>query len=150
MAEDIKGRIREGLPYPIGAHWDGDQTFHGWPPDIAPGQVYGYRVHGPCEPDAGHRFNPMKLLLDPYARAHIGELQWDPAIFGYTIGHADEDLSFDGRDSAPFMPKSIVVDPNFDWRGQPPRKPISWDKTIFYETHVRGYTKLHLKAPDKS
>ncbi|PNG28055.1 glycogen debranching enzyme GlgX [Methylocella silvestris] len=180
MAETIKSRIREGLPYPIGATWDGkgvnfalfsanatkvevclfdsegktelervalpeytDQIYHGWLPDVGPGQVYGYRVHGPYEPDAGHRFNPTKLLLDPYGRAHMGDLQWDPAVFGYTIGHADGDLSFDERDSAPFMPKSIVVDPNFDWRGQPRRSPVAWDRTIFYEAHVRGYTKLH-------
>ena len=185
MVDNLKGRIREGSPYPLGAHWDGkgvnfalfsahaskfevclfdaegetelervvlpeytDQIFHGWLPGIGPGQVYGYRVHGPYEPEAGHRFNPMKLLLDPYARAHIGELQWDPAIFGYTIGHPDEDLSFDERDSAPFLPKSIVVDPNFDWRGQPHRKPVAWDQTIFYETHVRGYTKLHPNVPE--
>jgi glycogen operon protein len=120
-----------------------DQIFHGWLPDLGPGQVYGYRVHGPYEPDAGHRFNPMKLLLDPYARAHIGDLQWDPAVFGYTIGHPDGDLSFDARDSAPFVPKSIVVDPNFDWHGQPMRKPVAWDRTVFYEAHVRGYTKLN-------
>ncbi|VTZ25987.1 Glycogen operon protein GlgX homolog [Methylocella tundrae] len=120
-----------------------DQIFHGWLPDIGPGQVYGYRVHGPYEPDAGHRFNPMKLLLDPYGRAHMGDLQWDPAVFGYILGHPDEDLSLDERDSAPFMPKSIVVDPNFDWHGQPRRKPIAWDRSVIYELHVRGYTKLH-------
>ncbi|ACK52675.1 glycogen debranching enzyme GlgX [Methylocella silvestris BL2] len=185
MAETIKSRIREGLPYPIGATWDGegvnfalfsanatkvevclfdsegktelervalpeytDQIYHGWLPDVGPGQVYGYRVHGPYEPNAGHRFNPTKLLLDPYGRAHMGDLKWDPAVFGYTIGHADGDLSFDERDSAPFMPKSIVVDPNFDWRGQPRRSPVAWDRTIFYEAHVRGYTKLHPKIPE--
>jgi isoamylase len=185
MTLDLKGSIREGLPYPLGASWDGkgvnfalfsanatkvevclfdaggknelqrvalpeytDQIFHGWLPELEPGQVYGYRVHGPYDPDAGHRFNPMKLLLDPYARAHIGELRWDPAIFGYTIGHEDGDLSLDERDSAPFVPKCIVVDPNFDWRGQPSRNPIAQDKTIFYEMHVRGYTKLHPSVPE--
>ena len=125
-----------------------DQIFHGWIPEIGPGQVYGYRVHGPYAPDAGHRFNPNKLLLDPYARAHVGELQWDHSIFGYTIGHKDEDLSFDERDSAPFMPKSVVVDQNFDWHGQPRRNPIAWDRTVLYETHVRGYTKLHPKVEE--
>jgi isoamylase len=155
LASIVKNRLREGLPLPRGATWDGkgtnfalfsanatkveiclfdetgrteleritlpeytDQIFHGYLPDIAPGQIYGYRVHGPYEPDAGHRFNPNKLLLDPYARAHNGELTWDPALFGYTIGHPDDDLSFDERDSAPFMPKSVVIDPNFDWHGQ--------------------------------
>nr|WP_321984755.1 glycogen debranching protein GlgX [uncultured Lichenicoccus sp.] len=125
-----------------------DQIFHGWIPDIGPGQVYGYRVHGPYAPDAGHRFNPNKLLLDPYARAHVGELQWNPAIFGYTIGHDDEDLSFDERDSAAFMPKSVVVDQNFDWHGQPHRNPIAWDRTVLYETHVRGYTKQHPRVDE--
>jgi isoamylase len=125
-----------------------DQIFHGYLPDIAPGQIYGYRVHGPYEPDAGHRFNPNKLLLDPYARAHNGELTWDPALFGYTIGHPDEDLSFDERDSAPFMPKSVVIDPNFDWHGQAQRHPVVWDRTILYETHLRGYTKKHPNVPE--
>ena len=123
-----------------------DQIFHGWLPDIGPGQRYGYRVHGPYEPDSGHRFNPNKLLLDPYARAHVGDLTWDPAVFGYTIGHKDEDLSFDERDSARFVPKSVVVDPDFDWRGEAERNPIPWDRTIFYETHVRGYTMKHPKV----
>src|SRR3954471_14301327 len=92
-----------------------DEVWHGYLPDVGPGTVYGYRVHGPYEPDAGHRFNPNKLLLDPCARAHTGSLKWDHACFGYTIGHKDEDLSFDTRDSAPFVPKSVVIDPNFDW-----------------------------------
>src|ERR1700734_1208067 len=79
-----------------------DQFFHGWVSGIPPGQVYGYRVYGPYEPAKGHRFNPNKLLMDPYARAHTGEMKWDPACYGYTIGAADEDLSFDERDSARF------------------------------------------------
>ena len=105
--------------------------------------MYGYRVYGPYEPAAGHRFNPHKLLLDPYARAHTGELTWDPACFGYTIGAEGDDLTFDDRDSAPFVPKCVVVDPNFDWQGEPNRRPVSWDHTILYETHVRGYTRRH-------
>ena len=126
-----------------------DQIFHGWLPDVGPGQIYGYRVHGPYAPEAGHRFNPNKLLLDPYAPAHFGELEWDPALFGYTIGHPDDDLSFDERDSAPFMVKSVVIDPSFDWKGQPKRNPIPWDRTILYETHVRGYTMKHPAVPEK-
>jgi isoamylase len=126
-----------------------DQIFHGWLPDIGPGQVYGYRVHGPYEPTAGHRFNPNKLLLDPYARGHTGELKWDPACFGYTIGAEGDDLSFDTRDSARFMPKCVVVDPGFDWQGEPNRHPIAWDRTVLYETHVRGFTKLHPAVPEK-
>jgi glycogen operon protein len=120
-----------------------DQIWHGYIPDVGPSSVYGMRVHGPYEPEAGHRFNPNKLLLDPYARAHIGELKWAPEIFGYTIGAENEDLSFDERDSAPFMPKCVVVDPNFDWQGQPRSRGVPWDQTIIYELHVRGYTKLH-------
>ncbi len=126
-----------------------DQIFHGWLPGVGPGQIYGYRVHGPYAPEAGHRFNPNKLLLDPYAPAHFGELKWDPALFGYTIGHPDDDLSFDERDSAPFMVKSVVIDPSFDWRGQPKRNPIAWDRTVLYETHVRGYTMKHPAVPEK-
>ena len=124
-----------------------NQIWHGYLPDIGPGQYYGYRVHGPYEPQNGHRFNPNKLLLDPYARAHAGALEWNPAVFGYNVESTD-DLTFDERDSAPFMPKCVVVDPNFDWRGDPGRQPIAWDRTIIYETHVKGFTKLHPAVPD--
>src|SRR5690606_24700645 len=92
-----------------------DETWHGYVPGLRPGQVYGYRVHGPYAPEEGHRFNPNKLVLDPYARAHIGELKWDPSVFAYKVGDPDADLSFDERDSAPFMPKCVVVDSNFAW-----------------------------------
>src|SRR3954453_13449887 len=119
-----------------------NQIWHGYLPDVTPGTIYGYRVHGPYEPDAGHRFNPNKLLLDPYACAHIGQIQWHPSVFGYVMESMD-DLTFDARDSAPYMPKCTVVDPNFDWRGNPSRRPIPWDDTIIYETHVRGYAKQH-------
>jgi len=120
-----------------------DQIWHGYIPDVAPGSVYGYRVHGPYAPQEGHRFNPNKLLLDPYARAHTGALTWAPECFGYTLGSPDEDLSFDERDSAPFVPKCVVVDPNFDWKGQPRSRGLSWDRTIIYEMHVKGFTKKH-------
>src|SRR5450631_1204424 len=120
-----------------------NQIFHGYLPDIGPGTYYGYRVHGPYEPEAGHRFNPNKLLLDPYARAHSGKLTWDPAVFGYTIGAEGDDLTFDERDSAPFVPKSVIVDPNFDWHGEYRRRTVPWEGTIVYETHVKGFTKLH-------
>jgi isoamylase len=126
-----------------------DQIWHGYLPDIGPETVYGFRVHGPYEPLAGHRFNPNKLLLDPYARAHTGKLKWDPACFGYTIGSPNADLSFDERDSAPFVPKCVVVDPNFDWRGQPRSRGIPWDQTIVYEMHVKGFTKLHPGVTEK-
>jgi isoamylase len=85
---------------------------------LKPGAVYGYRVHGPYEPENGHRFNPNKLLLDPYAKAHVGELKWDPAVFGYTLNADGDDLTFDERDSAPFVPKCQVVDQSFSW--EPP------------------------------
>ena len=101
---------------------------------------YGYRVHGPYEPNLGHRFNPDKLVLDPYARAHAGELKWDPAVFGYQMESMD-DFTFDERDSAPFMPKCVVVDPNFDWKGERNRQFVPWEHTILYETHVKGFTK---------
>jgi glycogen operon protein len=126
-----------------------DGFWHGYIPGVDPGSVYGLRVHGPYNPEAGHRFNPHKLVLDPYARAHIGALKWAPECFGYTIGAESDDLSFDERDSAPFMPKCVVVDPNFDWRGQPRSRRIPWDRTIIYETHVRGFTKLHPAVPEK-
>src|ERR1700710_2888835 len=93
-----------------------EDVWHGYFNDVSPGQLYGYRAHGPYEPEHGHRFNPNKLLLDPYACAHTGELIWVPAIFGYTMESGD-DLTFDERDSAPFMPKCTVVDPGFDWTG---------------------------------
>ena len=177
-----RSRVREGMPNPLGATWDGlgvnfalfsahatkvelclfdesgeteiervelpeytDEVWHGYLPDARPGTVYAYRVHGPYEPEAGHRFNPNKLLLDPYAKQLVGELTWDPAVFGYTAG--TEDLTFDERDSAFFMPKCRVIDPAFTWgREQPPR--VSWERTIFYETHVRGYTMRHPAVPE--
>jgi glycogen operon protein len=119
-----------------------NQIWHGYLPDVQPGTAYGFRVHGPYEPDAGHRFNPNKLLLDPYAYAQVGELKWNPALFGYQLESGD-DLTFDDRDSAPFMPKCLVVDPSFDWSGERGRKHIPFDDTLIYELHVRGYTKLH-------
>jgi isoamylase len=125
-----------------------DQIFHGFLPDVGPGTFYGFRVHGPYDPEQGHRFNPNKLLLDPYARAHAGELKWDPAVFGYNMESGD-DLTFDERDSAPFVPKCVVVDSSFDWKGEAERKPVPWDRTIVYETHVKGFTKKHPDVPEK-
>jgi isoamylase len=119
-----------------------DEIWHGYLPDARPGTIYGYRVHGPYDPLNGHRFNPNKLLLDPYAKAHVGQLKWSDEVFGYTIGAEGDDLSFDDRDSSSFVPKSRVIDPAFTWsRDRAPRVP--WDQTIFYEMHVRGFTKLH-------
>src|SRR3712207_5591157 len=98
-----------------------DEVWHGYLPDARPGTTYGFRVHGPYEPTAGHRFNPNKLLLDPYAKQIVGQLTWNPALFGYQMETAD-DLTFDERDSAPFMPKARVIDPAFTWgRERAPR-----------------------------
>jgi glycogen operon protein len=123
-----------------------DQIWHGYLPEITPGTLYGFRVYGPYEPKSGHRFNPNKLLLDPYACAHFGDLKWNPAVFGYQMETGD-DLTFDKRDSAPFMPKCAVVDPNFDWTGSRGRKSAPWNNTILYEMHVRGFTKRHPSVP---
>ncbi|WP_062388857.1 glycogen debranching protein GlgX [Pseudomonas abietaniphila] len=178
-------RIREGLPFPLGANWDGlgvnfaifsanatkvelclfdstgeeeierielpeytDEIFHGYLPDAHPGLVYGYRVYGPYDPKNGHRFNHNKLLIDPYAKQLVGKLKWSEALFGYTIGHPDEDLSFDERDSAPFVPKCKVIDPAYTW-GRDQRVNVPWEKTIFYETHTRGFTMRHPSVPDE-
>src|SRR5246127_2353025 len=119
-----------------------DEMWHGYLPDAGPGTVYAYRVHGPYEPDKGHRFNPNKLVLDPYAKAHIGELKWGPELFGYTIGADGDDLTFDERDSGPLMPKCVVVDPAFTW-ARDRRSGVSWPHTIVYELHVKGFSKLN-------
>ena len=182
---DRKSEVREGLPHPCGATWDGEgtnfaifsgnatkvelclfdergereleriklpeytnQIWHGYLPGTKPATVYGYRVHGPYEPEKGHRFNPNKLLLDPYACGHIGGLKWDAAIFGYQMDTMD-DLTFDERDSAPYMPKCVVVDPTFQWSEARTQKRIPWDDTIVYELHLRGFTKQHPKVPQE-
>jgi isoamylase len=178
-----RSRVREGLPFPLGATWDGlgvnfalfsahatkvelclfdldgrreleriempeytDEVWHCYLPDARPGTVYGYRVHGPYEPQHGHRFNPNKLLLDPYAKTLVGGVRWSDAHFGYRVGSPRGDLSFDRRDSAPGTPKCRVVDPAFTWGATlPPR--IPWERMIVYETHVRGYTMRHPAVP---
>jgi isoamylase len=123
-----------------------DEVWHGFLSDGRPGSFYGYRVHGPYDPGNGHRFNPNKLLLDPYAKAILGRLDWHPALFGYRKESGD-DLTFDERDSAPFVPRCRVIDPAFTWGDdRPPRTP--WERTIIYEVHVRGYTKLHPDVPE--
>ena len=125
-----------------------DEVWHGYLPTALPGTVYGYRVHGPYEPDAGHRFNPNKLLIDPYAKQLVGALRWGPELFGYTLDHADKDRSFDERDSAPLMQKCRVIDPAFTWGSS--RKPETpWERTIFYEMHVKGFTELHPLIPQE-
>jgi len=177
-------RLREGLPFPLGATWDGlgvnfalfsahatkvelclfddkgqtelerielpeytDEIWHGYLPDAHPGQIYGYRVHGPYEPDAGHRFNPHKLLIDPYAKQLVGQLRWSESLFGYHIGSKDADRSFDKRDSAHYVPKSKVIDPAFTWGRERPAR-VPWDRTIIYEMHLRGFTMRHSAVPE--
>jgi glycogen operon protein len=123
-----------------------DQVWHVYLPEARPGQRYGYRVHGPYAPNEGHRFNPDKLLLDPYAKAIAGTIKWSDALFGYTLGHPDADLSRDDRDSARGLPKCVVVDPAFSWGDDhPPRTP--WHKTLIYEVHVKGFTIRHPEVP---
>jgi isoamylase len=177
-------RIKSGLPYPLGATWDGkgvnfslfsanatkvelclfdatgvreiarfvlpectDEIWHGYLPDARPGTLYGYRVDGPYDPGRGHRFNAHKLLLDPYAKSLHGSFRWSDAHFGYRIGSPRQDISFDRRDSARGMPKCRVVDPGFTWGAdRAPDRP--WSETIIYETHLRGFTKLHPAVPE--
>ncbi|MGI4984226.1 MAG: glycogen debranching protein GlgX [Janthinobacterium lividum] len=170
----IPDRLLPGLPYPLGATWDGlgtnfavfsanaaaidlcifdpsgkrqiarltlpectNEVWHGYLPDVHPGLLYGYRAHGPYQPQHGHRFNPNKLLLDPYARQLLGPLRWSDALYGYRLNSNREDLSFDRRDSAPGMPKCVVVDDHFDWsEDRRPARP--WSDTVIYEAHLRG------------
>ena len=123
-----------------------DQVWHIYLPEVRPGQRYGYRVDGPYAPEEGHRFNPAKLLLDPYAKAIAGSIKWSDALFGYTIGHPDADLSRDECDSAAGLPQCVVVDPAFSWGNDaPPRTP--WHKTLIYELHVKGFTIRHPEVP---
>jgi isoamylase len=123
-----------------------DEVWHGYLPGLRPGALYGYRVYGPYDPANGHRFNHHKLLLDPYAKAQSGQLRWSDAHYGYRIGATRGDLSFDRRDNAIGMPKSVIVDTTFMWgHDRPPDVPSM--KRVFYEAHVRGYTMLH---PDVS
>ena len=118
-----------------------DEVWHGYLPYARPGLLYGFRAHGPYEPEQGHRFNPNKLLLDPYAKGLSGSVKWTDALFGYRVNSARADLSFDRRDSAPAMPKGVVISSQFDWSGD--RRPNTpWSETVIYEAHVRGLTRL--------
>ncbi len=124
-----------------------DHVWHGFLPDLKPGQLYGYRVHGPYEPARGHRFNPNKVLIDPYAKAIAGDVRWCDEMFSYTIGHGDADLSFDARDNAAFTPKAVVIDPSFSWgNDERPNRPLH--ETVIYEAHVKGFSKLWDAIPE--
>jgi glycogen operon protein len=122
-------------------------VWHGYIKDVKPGQIYGYRVHGPYEPQNGHRFNPNKVLVDPYAKCVVRGVKWDDALFGYTIGSKEEDLSFDERDSAKFAPLAAVIEPTFEW-GDDRAPNTPWNKTIIYEAHVKGFTMLNEHIPE--
>ena len=125
-----------------------DLVWHCYLPDVRPGQRYGYRVHGPYDPRHGHRFNPAKLLIDPYAKRIDGAVKWDDSLFGYRIGADVEDLEPDERDSAPFAPKSVVINQAFVWGDDmPPR--TAFDRTLIYEVHVKGFTQLHPDVPEE-
>lgn len=176
-------RVEAGLPFPMGATWDGsgvnftlfsahadsvelclfdrsgrreieritlpeytNEVWHGYLPEVRPGQLYGYRVHGPYDPKNGLRFNPNKLMIDPYAAHLHGDIRWHDAVFGYRVGHGREDLSFDRRDSAFVMPKCKVIDPAVTW-GDDRRLGRPWAETIIYEAHVKGMTALHPDLP---
>ena len=123
-----------------------DNVWHGYFPEVRPGQHYGYRVYGPYAPQQGLRFNPHKLLLDPNTKAIGGEFIWDDALFGYIIGDDALDLSFDERDSAPFMPKAVVIDTAFSWDNDRQLHTL-WHKTLIYELHVKGFTAQHPDVP---
>ncbi|HKI35105.1 MAG TPA: glycogen debranching protein GlgX [Gemmataceae bacterium] len=125
-----------------------DQVWHCYLPDALPSQLYGYRVHGPYEPAQGRRFNANKIVLDPYAKAIGRDLKWDDSLFGYTIGEAEADLSFDERDNAAVCPLAAVLDSAFTWGDdRPPRTP--WHKTLIYELHVKGFTQRMPGVPEE-
>ncbi|MGB1035559.1 MAG: glycogen debranching enzyme GlgX, partial [Primorskyibacter sp.] len=135
---DASGREMLNLALP---ECDGD-IWHGYVPGLRPGQLYGFRAHGPYHPEAGHRFNPHKLLMDPYAKRLTGHPIWNDALYGYRMDDPLGDLSFDTRDSAPFMPRSVVEDPAFSWHPRPvPDTPLA--DTVIYEAHVKGQTAAH-------
>ena len=173
-----------GVPYPLGATWDGDGTnfavfsenatsvelclfdevgnetrlelteidsfvWHCYLPGIGPGQHYGYRVDGPFDPERGHRFNRHKLLLDPYAKSIDGDVDWSEEVFGYNFGAGDDvDLTLNESDSAPRVPKSVVIDPTFEWEGDETLR-TPWHRTVIYETHVKGFTYTNPAIPEE-
>jgi len=125
-----------------------DMVWHGFLPDVQPGQLYGYRISGPYDPMAGHRFNPSKVLVDPYAKSIARTLRWSDEMFGYRIGAPEADMVRDERDNAAFAPLAAVIDPSFTWGDDaPPRTP--WHRTVIYEAHVRGMTKRHPGVPER-
>ncbi len=144
LYDDVRGRETARLTLPeVTRH-----IWHGYVAGMTPGQLYGYRVSGPYAPRDGYRFNPSKLLVDPYARAIAGQVDWSTPVFAYRVGSRTEDLTRDIRNSGRGVPKSVVIDPEFDWQGDaPPRVP--WADTIVYETHVKGMTARHPEVPEE-
>lgn len=136
----------ENIRIPVTEHTD--QVWHVFLPDVRPGQLYGFRVSGPYDPQQGLRFNSSKLLLDPYAKAIAGEVSWADEMFGYVIGGEKEDLTQDFRDDAWGVPKSVVIDTGFDWQGdKKPGTPLH--SSVIYEVHVKGFSELWPDVPEK-
>jgi glycogen operon protein len=133
----------ETVTIPLAEHTD--MVWHGYLPDVRPGQLYGYRIHGPFAPLSGQRFNPNKLVMDPYAKVIGRTVRWDEALFGFKFGH--EDTTFDERDSAPFAPLAAVIDNSFTWGDDRPLR-TPWHETLIYELHVKGFSKLNPKIPE--
>jgi isoamylase len=178
-------RVWPGVPYPLGATWDGvgvnfaifsehatrvelclfdspsddvevltiplpeqtDMVWHGYLPDVHPGQLYGYRIHGPYTPHQGHRFNPHKLVLDPYAKVMGRAVRWNEALFGFRPDGEQDDTTFDARDSAPYAPLAAVADTAFTWGDDRPLR-TPWHETLIYELHVKGFTQLNPYVPE--
>ena len=124
-------------------------VWHGYIAGLRPGQQYGYRVHGPYEPKQGHRFNPHKFLIDPYAKQLTGHPVWNDALYGYEVGHKNKDLSFDTRDSADFMPRSVVTNPAMTSARAGARPDTPWSETVVYEAHVKGLTAQRGDVSDR-
>ncbi len=135
---------QENIRIPMTEHTD--QVWHIFLPDVRPGQLYGFRVFGPYDPERGHRFNSSKLLIDPYAKAIAGRVNWADEMFGYVVGGPSDDLARDFRDDAWGMPKAVVIDPEFDWE-QTPRPQVPLHRSVIYEVHTKGFTKLNEKVP---
>jgi glycogen operon protein len=145
LFDDLEA-TEENIRIPVSEHTD--QVWHEFLPDVRPGQLYGYRVSGPYDPERGLRFNSSKLLLDPYAKAIAGEVSWADEMFGYVIGDKKEDLAQDFRDDAWGVPKSVVIDTAFDWQGDQ-RPGIPLPDSVIYEVHVKGFSKLWNEVPEE-
>jgi glycogen operon protein len=143
---DAPGDATESRKIPLRERTD--QVWHCYLPDVRPGQYYGYRVHGPHDPRRGYRFNAAKLLLDPYAKAITGRINWSNALFAYRVGGPDEDLEPDPENSAGGVPKCVVIDTAFTW-GDDRLLRTPWNRTVIYEAHVKGMTVCHPDVPEK-